>query len=78
MVFLKDENHLSLQERDRVQVAAEKAGVRLVEILPSKDICGAFNGFQGVFDTSPETARRLIDLGRKDAREALKEAGLMK
>ena len=32
----------------------------------------------GVFDTSPETARRLIDLGRKDAREALKAVGMAK
>ena len=31
-----------------------------------------------VFDASPETARRLIDLGRKDARKVLEEAGLGK
>ena len=28
-----------------------------------------------VFDASPETARRLIELGRKDARKVLAEAG---
>jgi hypothetical protein len=31
-----------------------------------------------VFDASPETARRLIKLGRKDARKVLAEAGMAK
>ena len=51
------------------------AGVRLVEIVPSEDIGGVF-GWQGVFDVSPDTATHLIELGRKDAREKLREAGL--
>lgn len=29
-----------------------------------------------VFDASPETARRLIELGRNDARKVLAEAGI--
>ena len=78
VVFLKDEKHLSLEERDRVRVAADKAGVRLVEILPSEDIGGTFGGLHGTFDTSPDTARRLIDLGRKDAQEVLRSSGLAK
>ena len=55
---------------------ADSAGVRLVEIIPSENINGAC-GVGGIFDTSPETARRLIDLGRKDAHEALALAGNM-
>ena len=51
--------------------------VRLVEIIPSEDIDGIF-GWGGVFDASPETAKHLIELGRKDARKALKNAGLTK
>ena len=77
VVFLKDEKHLSSKERGRVYGAAERAGVRLVEILPTEDIGGSFGGYQGVFDASAEKARWLIALGRKDAREALKKAGLI-
>lgn len=35
-------------------------------------------GWMGVFDASAKTARRLIELGRKDARKALAEAGMAK
>ena len=65
-------------QRERVLSAAEKKGVRLVEIIPSEDIGGSFGGWEGMFDASPETARRLIELGRKDARKVLAEAGLIK
>ena len=75
VVHLDDAEHLSAARRDRVRAAAETAGVRLVEIVPSEDIGGAF-GWMGVFDSSPETANRLIELGRSDARNALREAGL--
>ena len=51
---------------------AEKSGVRVFEIVPSEDIDGLFN--LGLFDASPETARQLIELGRKDARKVLAEA----
>ena len=58
--------------------------VRLVERIPSENI-----GIEpqkidekwkagGAVDTSTETTRRLINLGRKDARNALAEAGLVK
>jgi len=61
---------------EKNRTAAEAAGVRLVEIIPSENIGGAFDGWQGVFDASTETARHLIELGRKDARKALQAAGL--
>ena len=50
-------------------------GRQLVENIPSEDIGGSFGGWEGVFDASPETARRLIELGRKEARKGLAEAG---
>ncbi len=78
VVYLKDERHINPAQRDRVRSAAEKKGVRLMEIIPSEDIGGSFGGWEGMFDTSPETARRLIELGRKDALEALKCAGFLK
>ena len=76
VVYLKDERHINPAQRDRVRSFAEKKGVRLVEIIPSEDIGGSFGGWVGVFDASPETARRLIKLGRKDARKVLAEAGI--
>ena len=69
-----DENE-GLKAFRALRAMAEAAGVRLVEIVPSEDIGGAF-GWMGVFDPSPETANRLIELGRSDARNALREAGL--
>jgi len=72
VVYLKDKNHIKPEQRSRVREAAKKKSVRLVEIIPSEDI----GGWMGVFDASPETARRLIELGRKDARKVLAEAGL--
>jgi hypothetical protein len=73
-VYLKDKNHIKSEQRSRVREAAKKKSVRLVEIIPSEDI----GGWMGVFDASPETARRLIKLGRKDARKVLAEAGMAK
>ena len=75
VVYLDDEKHLDANRRVKNREAAILAGVRLAEIIPSENINGAF-GVGGVFDTSPETARRLINLGRKDARKALAEAGM--
>ena len=71
-MYLKDKNHIKPEQRSRVREAAKKKSVRLVEIIPSEDI----GGWMGVFDASPETARRLIALGRKDARKVLAEAGI--
>lgn len=77
VVYLKDEKHLGAFRRAKNRDAASAAGVRLVEIIPSENINGAF-GVGGVFDTSPETTHRLIELGRRDTRKALAEAGMEK
>lgn len=71
VVYLDDEKHLPKGRLEKNRKAAKATGVRLVEILPSENIGGAFNGWQGVFDASPDTAKRLIALGRADARKAL-------
>lgn len=76
VVYLDDRAHIDVIRRAKNRKVADSAGVRLVEIIPSEDIGGAF-GFGGVFDTSPDTVRHLIDLGRKDAREALVKAKLI-
>lgn len=76
VVYLDDEKHLKKERRERVNKAAVAAGIRLVEIIPSENIGGSFGGLEGVFDSSPETAKRLIALGRKDAERVLKEEGL--
>ena len=73
VVYLDDEKNIGVFRRAKNRDLASMAGVRLLEIIPSENINGAL-GVSGVFDTSPETARRLIDLGRKDARKALAEA----
>ena len=73
VVYLADEKHLNRDRFEKNRAAATAAGVRLVEIVPSEDIGGAF-GWAGVFDASPETAKHLIELGRSDARKVLKAA----
>ena len=78
VVYLDNRKHLPLGRFLDNREAAEKAGVRLVEIVPSENIGGAFNGWQGVFDASPETAKRLMELGRQDAEQKLREKGLVK
>lgn len=75
VVYLADGKHLNRERFEKNRAAAKGSGVRLVEIVPSEDIGGAF-GWVGVFDSSPETAWHLIELGRTDARKVLKEAGL--
>lgn len=74
VVYLKDAEHLDRGRRKKVVDAAERAGVRLVEIVPSEDIGRGFLGWQGVFDARPETAKHLMELGREDARKKLSEA----
>ena len=76
IVYLDDEKHLNKNRFAKNRALAAAAGVHLVEIVPSENIGGAFDGWQGVFDASPETARHLIELGRSDARKKLKAAGL--
>lgn len=77
VVYLDDEPHLPVGRLVKNRKAAETAGVRLIEIIPTENIGGAFNGWQGVFDASPDTAKHLISLARKDARTALREVGLV-
>ena len=77
VVYLAGEAHLRRDRREKNRLAAASTGVRLVEIVPSENIGGLF-GCLGVVDASPETAKHLIELGRKDARKVLVEAGLMK
>ena len=60
-------------QRDRVHKAAEQKGVKVVEVIPSEDM----GGFLKMFDTSPDTAKRLIELGSKDARRVFENAGLI-
>ena len=76
IVYLDDAKHLNKKRFDKNRSTAAAAGVRLVEIVPSENIGRGFDGWQGVFDASPETAKHLIELGRKDARKKLREAGL--
>ena len=71
IVYLDDEKHLNKNRLEKNRKSAKVAGVRLVEIIPSKNIGRALDGWQGVFDASPETVKRLISLGREDARKAL-------
>ena len=78
VVYLKDAQHINPAQRNRVRSAAEKMGVQIVEIIPSEDIGGGLGGWEGVFDASPENARRLIELGRKDAEQVLRKTGLGK
>ncbi len=57
--------------------AAKQSNVELIEVFPSTNIGGAFKGWQGVFDASPETAKHLIELGRKDAERVLRGVGMI-
>ena len=72
VVYLVDETSINPMQRDRVRRAARRNNVRLIEILPSEYM----GGMAATFDNRPETARRLIELGRKDARKVLAEAGI--
>jgi predicted acylesterase/phospholipase RssA len=74
VVYLNDDRHLPLGLRARIRRRAETAGKRLIEIVPSRNIGGPFNGWFGVFDSSPETRRDLIAWGYDDAKKAF--AGL--
>lgn len=77
IVYLDDEKHYNKKRFDKNHAAAAAAGVTPVEIVPSENIGRGFDGWQGVFDASPETAKNLIELGRSDARKKLREAGLV-
>lgn len=77
VVYLKDETRLDSFRRAQNREDAATHAVRLVEIVPSENISGVL-GVGGVFDTTPETVRRLIDLGRRDTRKALSSANSMR
>lgn len=60
-------------------VQSEIGTRRLVEIIPSEDVSLWIKNLDfAAIDNRPETARRLIDLGRKDAERILLRDGLMK
>ena len=77
VVYLENEKRLNAVRRAKNNEAASAQKIRQIEIIPSENINGMF-GIGGAFDTRPETARRLIELGRKDAREALTKSGMIK
>lgn len=78
VVYLEEGNDKTTKaRRERVKKEADAAGVKLIEIIPSKNLGGAL-GIYGVFDASADTARHLIELGRKDAEKQLRESGLIK
>lgn len=78
VVYLDDVRHIPPGRLVKNRKAAANAGVRLVEIIPSDNIGRGIIGWQGVFDASPDTAKRLMELGRNDAERKLREAELIK
>ena len=77
VVYLEPLLFFSLGRSKNVEIAQDFK-VNLIEIIPSENIGGALNAYRGVFDASPETAKRLIELGRRDAEKVLREKGLIK
>lgn len=73
VVYLDDQVHIPHGRLIKNRRAAQEAGVRLVEIIPSENIGRGLIGWQGVVDTRSDTAKHLIELGRKDARKVLEE-----
>ena len=70
--------YLVHEPRRRV-VQSEIGSRRLVEIIPSEDISLLIRDLDfAAIDNRPYTAKRLIALGRRDARKALVAAGLEK
>ena len=67
VVYLADEAHVDPKRRRENRAVADARGIRLVEIIPEGDIDGGWFGWQGVFDASPKAARRLMEMGRRDA-----------
>lgn len=72
VVHLHDEKTVSAKERTALRSKADAAGVRLIEVIPTENIGGPLDGWFGVFDTTPETMRRLISAGRKDVEAVIK------
>ena len=65
-----------------VVIAPHRCGHAAVSAeRPCENICREVRPgcrYEVVFDASPKTARRLIKLGRKDARKVLAETGMAK
>ena len=78
VVYLHDEKNLPLGYRNEIRRKADAAGVRLLEIVPTRNIGGPFFGWVGVFDSTPETMQNLIDAGYRDAKGMLEKEGLIK
>lgn len=76
LVYLRDSEHIDAKRREANRKMAEINRIRIFEIVPSENIDGPLK--LGLFDASPETARRLIELGRKDAEQVLRKEGLVK
>lgn len=75
-VHLQDSGEITSKERSELQRKAKAAGVRLIEIIPSRNIGGPLGGWFGVFDSTPETMQGLIKTGLKDGRSVLKSSSL--
>jgi hypothetical protein len=67
-----------LSHDPKKRIVQRDVGARsLVEIIPSESISLRIGNLDlAPVDNRPETARRLIELGRKDARKVLAEAGI--
>ncbi len=76
VVYLHDDRNLPPGYRDGIRRKTDKAGVRLIEIVPTQNIGGPLNGWFGVFDFTPDTMRELVELGYRDARAALSGQGM--
>lgn len=72
VVYLKSRGKLTrrLDQKDFL-------GVKIVEIIPSKNIGRGFGGWQGVFDSSEATNDELIKLGYKDAKAVFDGSGII-
>ncbi len=72
-VYLDNESSLPKGQRAKVLTSARKNNVRLLEIMPSRNIGGPLGGWFGVFDSTHDTMRDLFDLGRSDALKVLSD-----
>ncbi len=73
VVYLHDDSHLPPGYRQTMRRKVESAGVRLVEVVPSRNIGGPLDGWFGVFDSTPETMQDLMACGYNDAKKVLQE-----
>ncbi len=74
VVYLQEAKEIPVEYRTGLRRKAESAGVRLVEIVPSRRIGGPFKGWFGVFDTTEDTMQELIEVGYSDAKKTISSA----